>query len=389
MNMPGFTAQSALYQTKGHYQTVGRFGHFETCHSTPGTEEVSASRQSIVPAAFQRNTCSHAGVNQCNLNFFYDFRTCLAEAASICAVVGTLSRSPVVLFYCILGGAGACFGGNLAYYTRCIERHGCSGFTFCKTDNHCSCGFGGQECGDQCCEGREQCCSGTCCAPGAECCAGKCCSPGDQCCFGRCYPPGFPCDDPCALGGSVCGTSCCWPFEQCCSGTCCGPGSVCCAGHCCQVGAVCCADSCCQPNEQCCFNRCQPQGMPCHCPPGKACGDEYCCAEDEQCCFNRFCRPRNTPCNRSGEACTMGDPFDRRTWYTIHCEAPITNPGEEPQEVERCCPFRDCRPSTRHCCPHLPGGTTTEGCGNPMGPGGDICCEPRHCHTDVGNCGRA
>ena len=58
MNIPGFTAESTLYRTKGRYQTLGRFGQLEHLWAAACKNDISPSTQPIVPASFPRDPCN-------------------------------------------------------------------------------------------------------------------------------------------------------------------------------------------------------------------------------------------------------------------------------------------------------------------------------------------
>ncbi len=225
MNIPAFTAQAALYQTRNRY------------HSSSSEYGGSPSSQSVVPAYYpgpESVAKCQSCLDQCNV------------AAAACYGGASIALAPFLIPGCVAAHA-SCGGYCLipGAPSDCCPKF-CQAEPFnqpsggcCDQDEHCvaeddpnsrhgCCPSDQSVCGGKCCAKAEVCCGETCCPPNYYCLDGGFCSQ---------FPSGIPFGNPlrpsapgtprdprifsgnsryCGIGQTPCGNKCCPRGLECC-----------------------------------------------------------------------------------------------------------------------------------------------------------------------------
>jgi hypothetical protein len=246
MNIPGFSAQAALYRSSRRYRASTSFG-------LTGSQDGTAVTLAYYPSdPSDCNSC----VDGCNNALAW----CLAGAVFFPPAIAGCDSA-------YLGCAGACMFSKACCPKRCEfsldfgdgccdENEQCVD-RYDPNSRHGCCPVGQLVCGGKCCPEGATCCGSDCCRVnlGMKCCGMECCPTDQQCCAGRCCPPDMKC----------CGTECCDRNAYCEFGRC---GSYPSFGSYtpaprpepskpvsttgCQLGWIRCGDVCCPPDQKCC-----------------------------------------------------------------------------------------------------------------------------------------
>jgi len=174
MNLPGFTAEAAVYSTSRHYRASG-LGFSEP----PSSDSVMLA---LTPEGAAR-------CDDCELTAATDYTYCMVKASGL-YTVGALAclgivfppavafcETAVALTYA--GASAWCLGES---YYRLWN---------CHQPGHACCPVACV--GGDCCSEGETCTPYGCCPRGQAVCGGRCCAPGENCCGDTCCPPYYYC----------------------------------------------------------------------------------------------------------------------------------------------------------------------------------------------------
>lgn len=392
MSTPGFNAESGLYRSNFHYQTLGFAGWAASAGEPEQLGFGETAGRSANPSAGPGNIWGtdaqygrpSGGSLAARLSLFgvvWNYptpfgracpapqvrcgRLCCLQACdtvtgTCCPPQRTCGRQ------CLPNGMKCCTNPVTKALGSCPEGQECcfdSDVPYCRDPLLEQCCFG------EPCSNLNRCCPNGDCLPendfncGPNC--TNCVQAGKICCNSECVDPS---KDPNNCG--KCGTACS-SGQVCCNGTCgivCGntccpePGNTCCTGQCANTlsdpkNCGTCGNDC-GPNGVCCSGKCLPAQECCNgqeCTPEQICcnGQECCGPAPAQLCCENGCVPSDTSnCGVCGNKCSGG---------------------------QKCCPLTGaCCQASDICCPVPP-----PGCCPPSLPfcsgGAGLCCDDTKC----------
>jgi len=225
MSVPGFTAHTSLYRTRGWYRGSAM---------APGV----LTSETIIPA-YRPGPETQAACSRCNERCATTLAECtlLAAAPLLACVIPPLCPGAVATSAALLTGClklnGICVGR--CFTTTCCPNFCGDFFELNPFEPGEGCCDVGERCVDKsdpnsrrgCCPSGQLVCGGRCCAPGERCCGSQCCPPSWFCMpDGTCtQSPGFPITPPptpplpktfCRAGWTPCDGECCEPGLECC-----------------------------------------------------------------------------------------------------------------------------------------------------------------------------